>query len=80
LLLSTAFQIARVECPSQVSASYVRMKEQHRMDRRVIVEKEPCREGPQQKSWIPLPLTDWGRYKGGGWRSPKKVTGLDNPQ
>jgi hypothetical protein len=56
------------------------MKEQHRMDRRVIVEKEPCREGPQQKSWIPLPLTDWGRYKGGGWRSPKKVTGLDNPQ
>jgi hypothetical protein len=45
------------------------MKEWCRMDRQgdgsyasigFIVEKWSCREGPQQESWSPQPLTDWG--------------------
>jgi hypothetical protein len=44
-----------------------------------IVEKWPCRGGPQQESWTPTPYR-LGVDKGGGWRSPRKVTGQDNPQ
>jgi hypothetical protein len=39
---------------------------------------EACRGGPQQEQ-EPTTAYRLGLDKGGGWRSPRKVTGWENP-